>query len=285
MQKFLEIKQQTSCKRTVHLFGKKILSLKFKWLKSYLPVNSKPKFCVSYSVFDGEELLEASIKSIRSQVDYINVVYQKISWRGSPCKETLLPFLESLKEENLIDELIFFEPDLLDNPQNNEVKKRNIGLKAAIKAGGNYFMTMDCDEFYFADELALAKEIILREKITHSYCAQIRYGNKPTLRQVTNHKCCYVQFFSRIDKFSILGNNELAICRTDPTRKILERKNSKHFVIDQIFMHHMCDVRKNLNNKYLESSRDFEINLDHLKNQKNFVEVENYFNIDAWVGN
>lgn len=34
------------------------------------------KWGVSYSVFDGEELLEASIKAIRECVDYVNVVYQ-----------------------------------------------------------------------------------------------------------------------------------------------------------------------------------------------------------------
>ena len=30
------------------------------------------------AVFDSEELLEASIRSIRSNVDYINIIYQKV---------------------------------------------------------------------------------------------------------------------------------------------------------------------------------------------------------------
>ena len=37
------------------------------------------KIGVSYNLFDGEELLESSIKSIRKNVDYISVVYQTIS--------------------------------------------------------------------------------------------------------------------------------------------------------------------------------------------------------------
>ena len=33
------------------------------------------KLGVSYNLFDGEELLESSIKSIRDNVDYVSVVY------------------------------------------------------------------------------------------------------------------------------------------------------------------------------------------------------------------
>ena len=41
------------------------------------------KLGVSYNVFDGEELLESSIKSIRDNVDHISVVYQTISNFGN----------------------------------------------------------------------------------------------------------------------------------------------------------------------------------------------------------
>lgn len=34
------------------------------------------KWGISYSVYDGEELLEKSLRSIRKQADYINVVYK-----------------------------------------------------------------------------------------------------------------------------------------------------------------------------------------------------------------
>lgn len=35
------------------------------------------KLGITYSLFDGEELLKYSIKQIRKSADYINVVYQK----------------------------------------------------------------------------------------------------------------------------------------------------------------------------------------------------------------
>jgi len=57
------------------------------------------KIGVSYNLFDGEELLESSIKSIRKNVDYISVVYQTVSNFGNPCDEGLVPLLEELKSK------------------------------------------------------------------------------------------------------------------------------------------------------------------------------------------
>ena len=55
------------------------------------------KLGVSYNIFDGEELLEGSIKQIKDQVDYISVVYQTISNFGNSCNEDLVNFLNKLK--------------------------------------------------------------------------------------------------------------------------------------------------------------------------------------------
>ena len=37
----------------------------------------KMKLGIAYNLFDGEELLEASVKSVRGCADYICVIYQK----------------------------------------------------------------------------------------------------------------------------------------------------------------------------------------------------------------
>ena len=277
MKKIFTINQFGSRKKSVHFLDKKILS--FPALKkSFSKKIPTPKFGVSYSVFDGEELLEASIKSIRNEVDYVNVVYQTKSWHGADCLDSLLPTLLELKEKKLIDELVFFEPDLKKKPGKNEAKKRNVGLQAAVRAGVNYFMPMDVDEFYFEKELAEAKKKIITKNITHSYCAQIGYANKPTLRKISNSSC-YVQFFSKVDKFSILGANEFAPCLVDPTRMMLERKDSKHFVLNEVFMHHMSLVRKDFEKKRRNSSGVIDYD-ENSFTAKELVEVENYFGIN-----
>ena len=81
---------------------------------------------VSYNIFDGEELLEGSIKQIRSEVDYISVVYQTISNFGNKCNEELIPLLNRLKSEGLVDELYEYKPKIENGGHYNEIVKRNI---------------------------------------------------------------------------------------------------------------------------------------------------------------
>ena len=219
---------------------------------------ARQKWGVSYSVFDGEELLEASIRSIRSSVDYINVVWQSISWYGAPANEGLLPLLLRLKEEKLIDELIEFTPDLSLKAGRNETRKRNVGLAAARKAGCTYFMPMDTDEFYKAEEMEAAKEFILQQGITHSYCAQNAYGTKPTELILAATCCC--TFFTKLTPFSRHKNDKHVVALVDPTRKISHIPwflgGSRHYFLHMVRMNHFSLIRKNILKKLQNSSND-----------------------------
>lgn len=46
-------------------------------------------------VFDGEELLEFAVKSIRNVIDYISVTYQDVSYFGNKADPNLLSYLEN----------------------------------------------------------------------------------------------------------------------------------------------------------------------------------------------
>ena len=67
----------------------------------------------SYNIFDGEELLEGSIKSIRDKVDYVSVVYQNVSNFNNNASENLDVVLKKLKDEKLIDELLLIDYQLV----------------------------------------------------------------------------------------------------------------------------------------------------------------------------
>ena len=213
----------------------------------------KEKFCVSYSVFDGYELLEKSIESIRQSADYINVVYQKVSWFGMPADEQLLPVLEKLKRSGLIDELIEFSPNFKRRPGENEAAKRNLGLAYAKKAGGTYFMTMDTDEFFIREEVETAKRTLIENDITHSYCPIVVYGTKPTERLLTSCPLS-IQFFSKIKRRSRLGKNDQAIALIDPTRRLSHFSNAKYYYLPGCQMHHMSYIRKDIDGKMQNSS-------------------------------
>lgn len=233
---------------------------KYKNICSKVWVNKqikKQKWGVSYSVFDGEELLEASILSIRDSVDYINVVYQTKSWYGAPANKGLLPLLKSLEKKKLIDELIEYIPDPQICAGNQEKYKRQLGLNAAKNKNINYFMTMDCDEFYKKDELNEAKRSIIKNHIMYSYVNIVNYGSLPTFMHISP-VVSYVQFFSHINKNSILKRNKKCICLCDPTRTLLIPfsffQRNKQYFLSNIAMHHMTIYRKNVLKKWENSS-------------------------------
>lgn len=241
---------------------------------------SQARWGVSYSVFDGEELLEQSLKSIRDEADYINVVYQLHSWYGNPADEGLLPLLNKLKREGLIDELAEYAPDLSARAGTNERRKRNIGLKMALAAGCNYFMTMDCDEFYLTGQVAQAKKIIIAKNITNSYCPQTYYGYDPTRRLVVE-QIGYVPFFARITKSSKLTNRINAPCSADKSRIITKPWNGYERVLGEVFMHHMNLIRKNILKKYENTSfanREIKLQPPDISSIP-YITVDNVFNI------
>lgn len=61
-------------------------------------------------VFDCEELLESSIRSIRNSAAYVVVVYQTVSNFGNPANPFLLKLLNDLKSRGLVDELVQYMP-------------------------------------------------------------------------------------------------------------------------------------------------------------------------------
>lgn len=221
---------------------------------------NKLKFGVSYSVFTGYELLEQSIAQLRNQVQYINIVYQRLSYHGNPLDEgyeKLEAVIFGLKNKGLVDEVILYDG-------NSEIEKRNIGLKAAKKAGVKYFMTMDCDEFYITEEVEKAKKFIIQHKILRSAVPFFYYSVSPTYRDIES--VGFVPFFSKISYFTKLKKpNRDNPCALDPTRVTSFSKYNlinyiicgmpyRFYIFNDIIMHHMHTVRNNVNDKFLHSS-------------------------------
>lgn len=251
---------------------------KIKLKHFYKKLYYQSKWGVSYSVFDGEELLEASLKQIRSAVDYINVVYQEYSWYGNPASENLKNILINLKKKGLIDELIKYNPNYSLPAHIQEKEKRNIGLQYAKKQRCNYFMTMDCDEFYTNNELAKAKKYIIQNDITNSYCLQYKYLTDPTIRNV--NFVGYVGFFFYINKTSCIGEDDKKPVIIDSTRIVNTKVKKKYFVLKDLRMHHMEFVRKDLTKKIKNSSLGKPINIPKENNAYNIIKVPNVFNIN-----
>lgn len=241
------------------------------------------KWGVSYSVYDGEELLEASIKSIKNCVDYVGVVYQTKSWYGEDADKNLLPLLLDLKNQGLIDELIEYKPNFKKNAGKNERTKRTLGIKHARKAKVDYLICMDTDEFFIKEEIESAKTEIISKGITHSFCPIVNYTEDFTER-LLEIRSFAIPLFSKINIFSKAGKNyKHAITITDPNRTISHRIFSKYFFLCSVRMHHFTHIRKDIEKKLRSSSCK-----DAIKNFKLYKKItektyksEDIFNIES----
>jgi hypothetical protein len=200
------------------------------------------KLGAAYNVFDGIELLEASIRSIRDNVDYICVVFQEISNYGRKLKSDY-SFLESLEVE-----VYYFEPGLDIPASFNEVVKRNIGKDLCKNAGCTHFMTIDADEFYISEEFRKAK--VIAEKYDSTACQMQTYYKSPEF-VLDPPETYYVPFIYKLDN-RYFGQTSFPV-QADPTRKL--RPGKIHlFPRKELQMHHLSYVRKDIRQKLENSS-------------------------------
>lgn len=211
------------------------------------------KLGVSYNVFDGEELLEGSIKQIRPEVDYISVVYQIVSNYGQKCSDELETLLLRLKNEGLVDELMLYSPSIERGGHYNEIMKRNMGLVLSKKNSCTHHMSMDTDEYYITEEFKRLKEDIILNDYDSTYC-QMKTYYKTWEYQLNPPEDYYVSLINKIkDNVSyIFGGNSPVI--VDPTRRMNPVGKYKIYERTEIEMHHGSYIRNNLEIKLRNSN-------------------------------
>ena len=231
------------------------------------------KIGISYNLFDGEELISRSIEVLREcGVKHISVIWQKVSYFGQPASEGIENLLNDLVQKKLIDELILFTPKYSGKPafslyttkfaRMDENAKRNLGIDVARKAGCTHFLTIDADEFYFPEEFKKAAEFIDQNNVDYSAVSIQPYHLKPTHALYAPDDDIKVPFLINIAKwpdtwFEYDGCAFVPYCYTDPTRRIsmMPNRHKLHiFPQEDIMMHHMRTVRKNLCKKYINST-------------------------------
>ena len=205
------------------------------------------KIGITYNLFNGEELLEGSIKSIRDNVDFIGVIYQLTSNHGDSASDGLLKTLTDLVNDGLIDAIKQYTPQLGNHPKNNELNKRNIGLDLAKSYDCDYHMSMDSDEFYTDEQFKYMIKTIVDGGYDMGVCQMCSYYKTPEYRLSPNEDY-YVSVLHRIDDDTKFSMNYPCSVVVDPTRKT-NFKKMKIFSRDEIEMHHMTYVRNDMRSK------------------------------------
>ena len=246
------------------------------------------KLGVAYNLFDGEELIEYSIKSIRNNVDFISVLYQEVSYHGVKCNEGLLDFLLELKNKGLVDEIYLFEPDLNDtsgdNPQFNETRKRNIGLELSKKNGCTHHMTIDTDEFYTDEQFKTMKHVMEEGDFDSGAVQHCQYY-KDSIYILKHKENEYVATIEKINpdtQYVFQANYPVPV---DPTRKTNNGNGRvRIFHRGEVEMHHMSFVRKDIKGK-LSSHSSKRYFSDELINQVDeYYKNWTYPNKVMWAG-
>lgn len=210
------------------------------------------KLGICYMVFDGEELLEFAATSIRNQIDHISATYQTTSYFGNPSSPELQVTMERLKTMGLIDELIFFEPDLTLPPKENELKLRNIGLEASRKAGCTHHISADVDEFYKADQLEYAKKV-MEGDYEFSMAPLSTYYKEPTYLVWPEQKLAVSFIHPVTNEYTKDIMQPEFPFRIEITRRLRDRQKYKLFTREECVIHHMSYVRKDIRKKFKNS--------------------------------
>lgn len=204
-------------------------------------------------VFDGEELLEFAIKSIRNVIDYISVTYQDVSYFGNQTDPNLLSHLENLKKQGLIDEILFYETDLSIHHKQNELNLRNLGLDASKKAGCTHHISADVDEFYKSEELKYAKKIMEENEYDFSVAYLDTYYKDPTYLIHPVQKLLVSFIHPVFNKYRMDIMYPEFPFHMETTRRFGKCDKYKIFNRDELIIHHMSYVRKDIKKKFQNS--------------------------------
>lgn len=207
---------------------------------------------VAYNFFNSEEHLLASLRSVRNAVDFIVVIYQKLSNAGEPWSDAACAALENAVSCSIVDQVIEYTPNLGLSRQKNELQKRKLGLVQCQRARCTHFLSMDADEFYRHTELEDAKSTILERRLSRTTVSSFFHLKRPVYRALDTTN---VPFICAINRFTRLGVSNYPVQLVDPTRTVgtFPRRHI-HFDPAEIAMYHMNFVRKSFVSKFQNTS-------------------------------
>ena len=208
--------------------------------------------------FDDTCHLKNITSEIRDLCDVITVCLQRESWHGDPISEDVIKYVESLKSEGLVDEIVWFESkadysaeDQKIVPRLIETDKRNFTISFLEGKGCTHAHIIDSDEFYDHDDYKRAKDLVMEKDDIHvSYCQYINYYRDYRHLLVWPF-LCYVPFISEI-KFRFDFKGGTFDKPSDPTRRyVIENKSVRYCIFSYsiIKMHHLSWIRKNIEDK------------------------------------
>lgn len=125
--------------------------------------------------FEGTEMIAQIVMEIKDLVDFVVIGFQRKSYMGELCDPNDEFEVQKLKNEGIVDEILYIETNTSDFPRLQETEKRNRICEFLEENGCTHQLIIDSDEFYSHDAFARAKEKIYKNNIEISYCRYVNY--------------------------------------------------------------------------------------------------------------
>jgi hypothetical protein len=205
------------------------------------------------------------------------VTYQTTSYFGNPSSPDIADTLESLKNKGLVDEVIYFEPNLKLHPKENELRLRNIGLQASRDANCTHHISSDVDELYDAKQLEYVKQEVDGKDYDLTMVYMENYYKDPTFLVYPSQNLM-TSFIHPVDNEY---NKDVLYpefpFHMETTRRLSKFKKHRVFDKSEFVMHHYSYVRKDILKKFNNSDNG------RFYKMKKFLDTFNTYNVGERV--
>lgn len=203
-----------------------------------------------YTVFNGLELLEGSIRQVIDHVDVVAIVYQELSNRGHHdgyVRIRVKQIMESIGSDKL--KLVVFCPDMNLDTKTNELNKHNLGLKHLKTWGCTHFFLSATDHYYHPEQFKYAKTRAEWEGYDVTLTAMFTYYKNPTW-QIEPIESYFMPFICKLHRDTQYVKGKKWKYLVDPSVRINTDKEMYLFREDEIMMHHYSMIRVDIENKF-----------------------------------
>lgn len=202
------------------------------------------KLLAIYTVFNGCELLNASMRQIQPFVDEVLLVKQITSNRGQHIRQEDQDVLMKIDAR-----MITFNPNLQLNAKENERQKLQQAIEWAKERKYTHFILLATDHFYKPQEIKAAIELYKANPVDVTATRMYTYYKYPTWR-LTPIEDYVMPFICRIHpETHVVKSNDYPF-RTDPSVRIAPANSFYLYKEDEIMLHHYSMVRKDIRHKF-----------------------------------
>jgi hypothetical protein len=208
------------------------------------------KLAALYTVFNGLELLEKSIKQIEPYVNDIVICYQKTSNTGNISND-VEQFCKRFAEGKF--HVIEFIPDLKMNTKQNERNKHQQMIDFAKELKCTHFIISACDHFYTGNDFLNGKYICNINDYDVTFTKMYTYYKNPTW-QINPIEDYYCPFICKLYPHTRVERMPNYPVHTDPSLQYSTCNKHYTFPLSMVALHHYSMVRVNIKDKFLNAA-------------------------------